>query len=150
MHAVWRAGCGIHRKINRASTSVCDQFAPLVGQAHDIKNRGNVLPCCCQRNTEDSAGNGRVCYTATRFAHYASAHLVVVNSTTFLEFIYSTPMISSDDMLYGPFFDKQKCEKEKNHMTCQINFGATFMSVWSMARSLNSSVPPLSVRKCLH
>ncbi|CCD19987.1 receptor-type adenylate cyclase, putative, (fragment), partial [Trypanosoma vivax Y486] len=58
------------------------------------------------------------------------------------DFFYANVALSVDDMHYGPF-DSSKCVTARSLALdgCAMNYGATRISVWSMARVLDPSVP---------
>nr|AEL79573.1 esag4 [Trypanosoma evansi] len=65
---------------------------------------------------------------------------------TLVNFFYADSSVVSDDMRYG-VFDDTKCVDTAEKLSkngCTSNYGATQISVWSMARALNSSIPPLT------
>ncbi|CBH18804.1 expression site-associated gene (ESAG) protein,putative [Trypanosoma brucei gambiense DAL972] len=64
---------------------------------------------------------------------------------TLVNFFYADSSIISDDMRYG-VFDDTKCDGAENisEGDCASNYGATQISVWSMARALNASILPLT------
>nr|AGT29399.1 ESAG4 [Trypanosoma brucei] len=65
---------------------------------------------------------------------------------TLVNFFYADTSIVSDDMRYG-VFDDTKCVDTAEKLSkngCASNYGATQISVWSMARALNASIPPLT------
>ncbi|CCD18993.1 receptor-type adenylate cyclase GRESAG 4, putative [Trypanosoma vivax Y486] len=58
------------------------------------------------------------------------------------DYFYTNIAVSVDDMNYGPF-DDSKCVTARSlvHNECAVNYGATRISVWSMARALDPTVP---------
>ncbi|AAZ13549.1 receptor-type adenylate cyclase GRESAG 4, putative [Trypanosoma brucei brucei TREU927] len=67
-----------------------------------------------------------------------------VNSEELINTIFSQSVIVADDMWYGPFEDSCSNSRWSSAKDCIVNYGATHISVWSMARVLNPSVPPVS------
>ncbi|EAN78976.1 expression site-associated gene 4 (ESAG4) protein, putative [Trypanosoma brucei brucei TREU927] len=72
-------------------------------------------------------------------------HVEEMSPDTLVNFFYADSSIISDDMRYG-VFDDTKCDtaEKLSKNDCASNYGATQVSVWSMARALNASIPPLT------
>ncbi|KAH8613852.1 Adenylate and Guanylate cyclase catalytic domain [Trypanosoma vivax] len=68
-----------------------------------------------------------------------------VNAEALAQFFYTNVGATADDMHYGPFSDS-KCGPSPNSIKtgCAVNYGATSISVWSMARVLDPSVKEVS------
>ncbi|KAH9600950.1 Adenylyl cyclase class-3/4/guanylyl cyclase [Trypanosoma melophagium] len=60
-------------------------------------------------------------------------------------FFYMSPLVALDDMVYGSFYEYGYCPSDGNFdgRSCAVNYGATHISVWSMSRALNPTVPEL-------
>ncbi|AAZ10966.1 receptor-type adenylate cyclase GRESAG 4, putative [Trypanosoma brucei brucei TREU927] len=90
-------------------------------------------------------------YAAARFAQAVLPRMEYVTPKTLLDTIYMQSIITADEMRYGPFEEEE--EKEcftandpvpEQGEVCVVNYGATRISMWSLARALNASVPPLT------
>ncbi|KAH8603876.1 Adenylate and Guanylate cyclase catalytic domain [Trypanosoma vivax] len=64
-----------------------------------------------------------------------------MNPRSLANYFYANIAVRVDDMRYGPF-DENKCITARNlrQSGCVVNYGATRIAVWSMARALNASV----------
>ncbi|KEG07006.1 receptor-type adenylate cyclase, partial [Trypanosoma grayi] len=69
----------------------------------------------------------------------------LVSTKLLVDFFYKNVAITVADMLYGPFKDGKRCggKKNMNGTECAVNYGATYISVWSMARVIVPAVPEL-------
>ncbi|PBJ75301.1 receptor-type adenylate cyclase [Trypanosoma cruzi cruzi] len=67
-----------------------------------------------------------------------------VSVELFENFFFSNVAVRVDDMLYGPFIDGNACPVTQSGAGCGRNYGATQISVWSLARALDPAVPVLS------
>ncbi|KEG13507.1 adenylyl cyclase [Trypanosoma grayi] len=73
------------------------------------------------------------------------SRMELVNAQLLVDFFYKNIAITVADMFYGPFKDGEKCglQNTVNATECAVNYGATYISVWSMARVLDPAVPEL-------
>ncbi|KAG8339947.1 putative receptor-type adenylate cyclase GRESAG 4 [Trypanosoma vivax] len=64
-----------------------------------------------------------------------------MNPRSLADYFYANIAVGVDDMHYGPF-DGNKCITADNlrQSGCVVNYGATHIAVWSMARALDASV----------
>ncbi|KEG05894.1 receptor-type adenylate cyclase, partial [Trypanosoma grayi] len=68
-----------------------------------------------------------------------------ISAELLADFIYTNVAIRVDDMLYGTFDDTTDCALQgvEGEGGCAMNYGATRISVWSMARVFDPAVPEL-------
>ncbi|KEG05262.1 putative receptor-type adenylate cyclase, partial [Trypanosoma grayi] len=68
-----------------------------------------------------------------------------VSAELLADFFYTNVAIRVDDMLYGTFDDTTDCALQgvEGEGGCAVNYGATRISVWSMARVFDPTVPEL-------
>ncbi|KEG05209.1 putative receptor-type adenylate cyclase, partial [Trypanosoma grayi] len=73
------------------------------------------------------------------------SQIVRMSAELLVDFFYKNVAITVADMLYGPFKDGKRCGDQNNVSSaeCAVNYGATYISVWSMARVLDPAVPEL-------
>ncbi|AAZ11599.1 receptor-type adenylate cyclase GRESAG 4, putative [Trypanosoma brucei brucei TREU927] len=83
-------------------------------------------------------------FVTTRLLQVILPNMKKVNAELLADRIYTESNIKVDDMRFGPFNDVECVSGTSvSANECASNFGATNISVWSMARVLNSSVPIL-------
>ncbi|XP_018644553.1 hypothetical protein Smp_112590 [Schistosoma mansoni] len=83
-------------------------------------------------------------FVTTRLLQVILPNMKKVNAELLADRIYTESNIKVDDMRFGPFSDVECVSGTSvSANECASNFGATNISVWSMARVLNSSVPIL-------
>nr|AEL79570.1 adenylate cyclase [Trypanosoma evansi] len=83
-------------------------------------------------------------YATARAMESVVSRMGRVNSEELINGIFSQSVIVADDMWYGPFEDSCVPTTGFAAEGCAVNYGATHISVWSMARVLNPSVPPVT------
>ncbi|CCD11796.1 unnamed protein product [Trypanosoma congolense IL3000] len=86
-------------------------------------------------------------FAAARALQVLLPRIAHVTPWSLIETIFGQSTIIADDMRYGPFtFDMCVFEdgEGSNPAVCVVNYGATRISVWSVERALNASVPPLT------
>ncbi|KEG05757.1 adenylyl cyclase [Trypanosoma grayi] len=84
-------------------------------------------------------------FASSRLMLTVLSHMDKVSADLFADFFYKNVALAAEDMLYGTFIDSSKCseQREVNAIACAVNYGATRISVWSMARVLDPAVPEL-------
>ncbi|CCD12513.1 unnamed protein product [Trypanosoma congolense IL3000] len=92
------------------------------------------------------------CWTPLTYLGFATARLLQtilprmqkVSPELLSDFFFEESNIKVDDTWYGPFIDTECISGgTASANNCASNFGASNLSVWSMARVLNASVPVL-------
>ncbi|KAH8609265.1 Adenylate and Guanylate cyclase catalytic domain [Trypanosoma vivax] len=80
-------------------------------------------------------------FTTARAIQEVAQHQDRMNPRSLANYFYANIAVRVDDMRYGPF-DENKCITARNlrQSGCVVNYGATRIAVWSMARALNASV----------
>ncbi|ORC86673.1 putative receptor-type adenylate cyclase, partial [Trypanosoma theileri] len=58
-------------------------------------------------------------------------------------FLYGNVFLSVGDLQYGAFYSDEGCINNDKSTNCALNYGATRISVWSMSRALDPTVPEL-------
>ncbi|AAZ11642.1 receptor-type adenylate cyclase GRESAG 4, putative [Trypanosoma brucei brucei TREU927] len=85
-------------------------------------------------------------FATTRLLQVVISNMKKVNAELLADRIYTESNIRVDDVRFGPFSDAECVSGTSvSANECASNFGATNISVWSMARVLNSSLPRTQV-----
>ncbi|CBH11531.1 receptor-type adenylate cyclase GRESAG 4,putative [Trypanosoma brucei gambiense DAL972] len=85
-------------------------------------------------------------FVAARLLQVILPNMKKVNAELLADRIYTESNIKVDDMRFGPFSDVECVSGTSvSANECASNFGSTNISVWSMARVLNSSLPRTQV-----
>ncbi|KAH8607733.1 Adenylate and Guanylate cyclase catalytic domain [Trypanosoma vivax] len=80
-------------------------------------------------------------FTTARVMQEVVQHQDRMNPKALVDCFYADIMVIVDDMRYGPFHsDNCGAVSGLQLETCSVNYGATNISVWSMARALDASV----------
>ncbi|AAZ11180.1 receptor-type adenylate cyclase GRESAG 4, putative [Trypanosoma brucei brucei TREU927] len=99
-------------------------------------------------NASDRTPLALLGFTSASFLDAVAQHIVGVDPQKVLTTIYTHSVISVDDMQYGAFADEDCSRIVGNHTDavdgCLVNYGATHISLWPLARALNAAVPPLT------
>ncbi|CCD11797.1 unnamed protein product, partial [Trypanosoma congolense IL3000] len=86
-------------------------------------------------------------FAAARALQVLLPRIAHVTPWSLIQTIFGQSTIIADDMRYGPF-TVDDCVFEDGEVNysdpCVVNYGATRISVWSVERALNASVPPLT------
>nr|CAA09919.2 adenylyl cyclase [Trypanosoma cruzi] len=81
-------------------------------------------------------------FAATRLVHTVFSRMHHLSAKLLTE-LYKNVAVPVDDMLYGSFADGRACPATESGAGCGRNYGATRISVWSLARALDPAVPEL-------
>ncbi|CCD19111.1 Adenylate and Guanylate cyclase catalytic domain [Trypanosoma vivax] len=84
-------------------------------------------------------------FVTTRLLQIILTYSRKMNPEELQHYFYYHSVINVDDMRYGPFNDRECAGAPGGEAVgCAVNYGATGIAVWSMARALDVSVAPLS------
>ncbi|CBH16851.1 expression site-associated gene 4 (ESAG4) protein, putative [Trypanosoma brucei gambiense DAL972] len=84
-------------------------------------------------------------FATAYFMRVIISPMKAMNATALVDSIFAQSVVNVGEMRYGPFADDGCFLKGVPRLTgCAVNYGATQVSVWSMARALNASIPPLT------
>ncbi|RNE95288.1 receptor-type adenylate cyclase, partial [Trypanosoma rangeli] len=81
-------------------------------------------------------------FAATRLLQTVLSRMDNVTVELLVDFFYRNTAATVNDMLYGSFTDDTACDATGG-AGCTNNYGATRISVWSLARALDPAVPVL-------
>ncbi|CBH11059.1 receptor-type adenylate cyclase GRESAG 4,putative [Trypanosoma brucei gambiense DAL972] len=87
-------------------------------------------------------------FAAARVVRTIIPRIEKVTGETVINLFYNNIGVSAGDMYYGPFNHGECVNDDVDGLGdggCAVNYGATRISVWSMARVLNASVPALAL-----
>ncbi|ORC83527.1 putative receptor-type adenylate cyclase, partial [Trypanosoma theileri] len=84
-------------------------------------------------------------FTGIQLLETTVSRLPAVNADELDEYFYNNVVVTEDDMVYGSFADGSECVQHGMVDTtkCAVNYGATHISVWSMSRALDPTLPEL-------
>ncbi|ORC86664.1 putative receptor-type adenylate cyclase, partial [Trypanosoma theileri] len=84
-------------------------------------------------------------FVSTRLVQTVLSRMDIVSADTLSDFFFKNIIITLDDMVYGSFADGSECVQHGivDTAKCVVNYGATRISVWSMSRALDPTVPEL-------
>ncbi|KEG07896.1 receptor-type adenylate cyclase, partial [Trypanosoma grayi] len=84
-------------------------------------------------------------FASTLLLKTVLSRMDLVNADAVIDFFYKNVVVVVGDIVYGPFKDGKRCGSPKNvnGNECAVNYGARHISVWSMARVVDPSVPEL-------
>ncbi|EKG00808.1 receptor-type adenylate cyclase, putative [Trypanosoma cruzi] len=82
-------------------------------------------------------------FAATRLVHTLFSQMHHLTAELLTKLYKNADFDVDDDMLYGPFADGRACPATESGAGCGRNYGATYISVWPLARALDPAVPLL-------
>nr|CCC50113.1 putative receptor-type adenylate cyclase [Trypanosoma vivax Y486] len=84
-------------------------------------------------------------FYAALFVRTLLSQVTVVDDEALFHVIYYQSPFNIKNMKYGPFSEDKCLGHDDTHSAdCRVNYGASNIAVWSMARALNVSVAPLA------
>ncbi|RNE95716.1 receptor-type adenylate cyclase, partial [Trypanosoma conorhini] len=82
-------------------------------------------------------------FAATQLLRTVLSRMDKVSAALLTDFFYNNVAVTAKDMLYGSFFNGTACAAAvAGGAGCGKNYGATRISVWSLARALDPAVTP--------
>ncbi|RNE97225.1 esag4, partial [Trypanosoma rangeli] len=97
----------------------------------------SILTNATQRTPLSLAG-----FAAVRLLQTVLSRMHKVTAGLMVDFFYRNTAVTVNDMLYGSFANGTACDADDG-VGCGKNYGATLISVWSLARALDPAVPVL-------